>query len=179
MLASDLSLPPNQIGRPRIKSLTTIRYECPLRTEISSMPMARGGGRAHALQLGAHVLLVQFLDRAPVQFQLFGDILDGARAAAPADEPRKPLGIERVVGEKRQMLAFHLARARAANPAYLELEVYPRIGAGQVAGPTRRAVVPTGVHPPTVLAKRFFERRTSGMTLASGSPKMPRMSSRG
>src|SRR3981189_1781537 len=44
MLASERSSPPNQIGRPRTRSLTTIREVGAWRIEISSMPMARGEG---------------------------------------------------------------------------------------------------------------------------------------
>ena len=43
-LSSERSLPPNQMGRPRSKSLTTMRYLCPWAMAISSMPIARGAG---------------------------------------------------------------------------------------------------------------------------------------
>src|SRR6185312_656874 len=44
MLASERSLPPNQMGRPRSRSLTTMRYWCPLAMAISSMPIPWGAG---------------------------------------------------------------------------------------------------------------------------------------
>ena len=135
--------------------------------------------RTGAFQLDAHVFFVEFLDRTPVQFQFLGHVLDGARPAAAADVPGKPLRIERVVGQKVELFASHLASTGAAQAPYLEFEVDPRVGAGLVAGASGRAVVPARVRSPAVLADRFFERRTSGMTRVIGSPKMPWMSSRG
>jgi hypothetical protein len=44
MLASERLLPPNQIGRWRTRSLTTLRWLDPLRIEISSMPITVGPG---------------------------------------------------------------------------------------------------------------------------------------
>ena len=63
--------------------------------------------RAGTRELGAHVLLVQRLDRIPVQVQLLGDILDRGAATAPADVVGKPLRVERVVAEKVEPLALH------------------------------------------------------------------------
>ena len=135
--------------------------------------------RTGTLQLDAHVVLVEFLDRTPVQFQFLGDILDRARPAAAADIPGKPLRIERVVGQKVQVLAPHFAGTGAAQAPHLEFEVDPRVGAGLIASTSCRAVVPARVLSPAVFADRFFERRKRGMTRANGSPKIPRMSSRG
>jgi hypothetical protein len=134
---------------------------------------------SRALQLRLHVLLVEFLDGAPVQIQFLGDILEGARATTPTDKPGKPLGVERVVGEKVEMFAPHLTVARAAQPSNLELQVDPRVAAGQVSCLSGRAVVPTRMHATTFLADGFFRRRTRRMTRAFESPKTPRTDSSG
>jgi len=106
--------------------------------------------------------------------EFFGDILEGARATAPTDKPRKSLGVKRVVGEEIQMFASHLAAAWAAQTSNIELQVNSRVAAGKVARSKRTAVVPTRVCSTTFLADRLFERRTSVMTRAFESPKTPR-----
>jgi len=136
-------------------------------------------GRAGPLQLNAHVLLVQFLDRVPIQVQFPGHILDRGLAAAPADEPGEAFGVERVVGQKVETLAFHLAAAPALNAPHLDVQVHARVGTGQVAYPAHLPVVPAGVHLAASPAHRFFERRTRRITRAFGSPKTPVMVSAG
>src|ERR1019366_428115 len=79
--------------------------------------------RTGTLELRAHVLLVQLLDRIPVQMQFLGDVLDRRRAAAPAHVVREALGIERIVGQKLQPLALHRGTLAAANPAHFQIEV--------------------------------------------------------
>jgi hypothetical protein len=138
-----------------------------------------GARRTRFLQLGGHVLLVQFLDGVPVQMQFFGDILDAARATAAPDIPGKPLGAERIVGQEVELLPPHLAATPAENPPNLDFEVDPRVAARQIAHSTCRAVVPTRVRSTAFLADCFFERRTRVMTRAIGSPKMPCTSSCG
>jgi hypothetical protein len=44
MLASERSVPPNQIGRSRIRSLTTMRYWWRFLIDNSSIPMTFGPG---------------------------------------------------------------------------------------------------------------------------------------
>jgi len=130
-------------------------------------------GHACSLQLNAHVVLVQFLDRVPIQVQFPGHILDRGLAAAPADKPGEAFGVERVVGQKVETLAFHLAAAPALNAPYLDVQVNARVGTGQVAYPAHLPVVPAGVHLAARPAHRFFERRTRVITRAFGSPKTP------
>jgi hypothetical protein len=77
------------------------------------------------------------------------------------------------------MLSFHLAAAPAKNPPNLEFQIDPRIATGQIPDAPCRAVVPTRVRSTTLLADRFFERRTSVMTRAFESPKTPRTNSSG
>jgi len=133
-----------------------------------------GAGRAGLGQLRSHVLLLESLDRVPVEMQLLGQVLDRGRTAAPAHVVRKALGIERVVGQELQPLALHLAATAALHAPNLELEVDACIAAGQIARPMRAPVVPTRLRSATAAAGRFFERRSRVMTRAFGSPKMPR-----
>src|SRR5712692_2228690 len=67
-------------------------------------------------ELLLHVLLVEFLDGAPIQVQLAGDVLDRRGPTAPAHKERKALGVEGVVGEPRQLLLLHFAATPAAAP---------------------------------------------------------------
>ena len=60
-------------------------------------------------KLRSHVLLIELLDRVPVELELLGDVLDRGRATAPPYVIGKALGIKRVVGQKLQSLdrRFH------------------------------------------------------------------------
>ena len=137
-------------------------------------PDRLGSGCACLGQLGTHVLHFKFLDRMPIQTQLLGNILDrGTPAASPYIES-KALGIKGVVGQERQMLAFHLATNEALHASYFELEINVAVGTGQIANLARAAVVPTRANVAAATTCVFFERRTSVMTRAFGSPKTPR-----
>jgi hypothetical protein len=111
--------------------------------------------------------------------QFFGDILEGARATAPAHMPGEPLRIERIVGKEVQMLPLHLAAMPAQNPSNLEFQIDPSVATGQVAHTPCRSVVPTRLRSTTFLADGFFERRTSVTMRAFESPKTPRTNSCG
>jgi hypothetical protein len=87
---------------------------------------------AGPFQLSRQVLLVQLLDGMPVQVQFLGDVLNGTRPATPADEPGKPLGIERVVGKEVETLALHLAAASASNPPTCAIAVQHQAQGAQV-----------------------------------------------
>jgi hypothetical protein len=65
---------------------------------------------AHTLELGFHILLVECLDRVPVQLQLRRHILDCCRPTAPADIMGKSLGIERVDVGNSIPIAFAVLR---------------------------------------------------------------------
>ena len=125
-------------------------------------------------QLRLNVLLLQRLDRVPVEMKLFGKILDRGRAATPTHVMRKALGIERVVGQEIEPLAFHFSAALALNTPDLELQVDPPVTARQISCSARTPIVPAGVDTAAAAAGRFFERRTRSMTQAFGSPKTPR-----
>ncbi len=130
--------------------------------------------RACLGQLRRHVLLLQRLDRIPVQLQFFGNILDRPRAAAPPYVVGKALGIEGIVGQESELLALHFAAALALNTPDLELQVHAPVATGQISNLPQAPVVPARVHSTTAAADVFFERRTRVMTRAFGSPKTPR-----
>src|SRR5215831_15195733 len=130
--------------------------------------------RAGTLELGLHVLHLKRLDGVPVQPQLPRHILDRPGAAAAADVVAKALGVERIIGQKVEPLALHLATAAAGDPPHLQFEENARVAARQVAHPADLAVVPTHLDVTATAAGRFFERRLSVITRAFGSPKMPR-----
>src|ERR1700730_6910543 len=73
-------------------------------------------GRAHALELGFHVLLVQRLDRVPVQRQVLSHVLDRCRPTTLAHIVCKTLGVERIVRQKIEPFLLHLATTAALEP---------------------------------------------------------------
>ena len=135
--------------------------------------------RTGTLELGTHVLLVQFLDAVPVEVQLLRDVLDGFLRAAPPHVVGEAPRVERAVGQEAEPLGLHRLAAAAIHPPQFELEIDAVGTAGQIAHPPRPAVVPPGVNSPAAATGRFFERRTSLTTRACGSPKIPRTGSWG
>jgi len=127
-----------------------------------------------ALELRTHVLLVEFLDRVPIEAQLLGYVLDRRRATAPAHVIRKALGIERIVRQERQSLALHRATLTALNPTNLEVEQDAKRSARQVSHLPPCAVVEAAMHRSARATVRFFARRVSVTTRMCGSPKRPR-----
>lgn len=125
-------------------------------------------------QLRLHVLFFQRLDRVPIQVEFPGEILDRRRTTTQAHVMGKALGVERVVGQELESLAFHLAATSALHTLDLDFEVDTRIAAGKIAHLARPPVVPAHVRSATTAAACFFERRTRVMTRAFGSPKTPR-----
>ena len=77
-------------------------------------------------------------------------------AAAPANEVGEPLGVKRVVGQKVELLASHLAAKLAKYAPHIEFEIDPRVTARQIADATHRAIVPALVQASTTAAQRFF-----------------------
>ncbi len=129
---------------------------------------------AGSIELHLHILLIQRLDRMPVQMKFLGHVLDTRRTAAPAHNKAKALGIKRVVRKKVELLALHFPAIPALDASHRELDKYSGVPARQIACAPRRAVVPTRLHATTAAAHRFFERRVSVTTRAFGSPKTPR-----
>src|SRR5262249_47039915 len=121
-----------------------------------------------------HVLLIEFLDRVPIEVELLGNILDRRLAAPPLNKVGEPLRVEWVVGQKFKPLAYHFAAGPAKYAPHFEFEIYPRIAARKIAHAANRAVVPTAMQASTTTTSRFLERRLSLMMRALTSPKMPR-----
>ena len=115
-----------------------------------------GTRRAGTFKLRPHVLLLQRLHRVPVELQFPGHVLNGRCAHPPAHVKGKALRVQRVVGQKIQPLALHLAAASAGNPPNLQFQVHAGIAARQVAHPPYLAVVPSRVRPPAGAAAVFF-----------------------
>lgn len=84
-------------------------------------------GRAGAL--GFDVLLVERLDRVPVRLQFRRHVFDGRRPAATADIIGKALGVERIVRQKVEPLALHLATVTAVETSHLQFQKNPRVAA--------------------------------------------------
>jgi len=129
--------------------------------------------RSRSPQLRLHVLLLQRLDRLPVQVGLPGDIPD-RRDTAPASHPEgKALRIKRVVGQPLQALLLHFPATPAQNASDLHIQPDATVATRQIPNPSHLAVVKHPVCPSAGSAKRFFPRRRSLMTRAFGSPKIP------
>jgi len=107
-------------------------------------------------QLRCHVLLLQRPDRVPVELQFLGNILEGRRAAALAHVVGKPLGVEGIVGQEIELLAFHFTATPALNAADLELQIDPPVTARQISCSARTPIVPAGVDTTAAAAGRFF-----------------------
>ncbi len=86
----------------------------------------------------------------------------------------KALGIKRIVRQKLQPLPLHFAAASAIHSPNLELQIHPRVAAGQIPNLTNSSVVPTTLHPCAAAVCRFFDRRTRLTMRAFGLPKIPR-----
>jgi hypothetical protein len=137
-------------------------------------PDHSGAWLAGARQLSCHVLLIELLDRIPIEVELISNILDRRLSAAPADKVGEPLSKMRVVGQKIEPLAFHFATRPAKYASHGEFEKYSRVAAGKISHATCRAIVPAVVLAAARTAQRFFERRVSLMMRALGLPKIPR-----
>ena len=134
---------------------------------------------AGAAELLGHVLLVQLLDRLPIQEQVLGHRLDGTVPAASSHEEGKALGVERIVGQPVQSFGLHSATPGALDAANEEVEIDASIATREVAHPARSLIVIGWRHLPAAAADCFFPRRWSVSTTAHESPKMPWRVARG
>src|SRR5262245_60258751 len=134
-------------------------------------PNAPGSGRARPAQLLAHVLLVQLLDRLPVQAQFPCDIAQSGRATPPPDKEREAFGIERVGGQPGHLLLLHGPTVRTPHAPDLDLQINPRVATGEVAHSAHLVIVERSHRRPTDPAASFFPRRTSPRRWALGSAK--------
>jgi hypothetical protein len=90
-----------------------------------------GTRRTGALELPAHLLLVQLFDRVPVQLELLGHILAARLAAAPPHKVGEALGVERVVGQESSRPRFTLPQLpqctrRTSNSKYTRVSPQDR-----------------------------------------------------
>src|ERR1022692_3846966 len=134
---------------------------------------------ARTLQLLAHVLLLEPLDRVPVQVLLLGHVLDRAAAAAFADVAGKALAVQRVLKEILQPLALHGAAPPTLNAPHLQIQVNAVVPTGQIPCASPPAVVPAPMHRATGPTDCFFPRRTGVISRACGSPNRPCTVSKG
>lgn len=117
------------------------RYVCPLRMEISAMPMVRGTGRPAPLHLLLQVELVELLDRAVVQALQLGHRLVRHVAAQLAHMQGNALGVARVLGQPIEMLYVHASAPRTVDAPALELQVNPPVSHREIAHPLGALVV--------------------------------------
>src|SRR5450759_78610 len=134
-----------------------------------------GSGSTDAAQLLTHVLLVQFLDGAPVQMQLVRHIRDRRCPTAPSDEESKAFCIKRAVRQPRKLLLLHRATAGAPYPPQFELQVDAGIAAGEITNAVKLAVVDAIHQRVADPAVGFFFRRSKRRTRAFESPNTPRV----
>src|SRR5580692_11254605 len=130
--------------------------------------------RAGTFELSPHVLLLQRLDRVPVELELLGDIADRCLSATAADIERKAFGEVRIVRQKIQPFALHCATTAARHAPHFDFEKNPKSCARQIANLSHPPVVPAVPDPPAAAANGFFERRSSRTIRTSGSPNTPR-----
>src|SRR5262244_1305986 len=121
-----------------------------------------------------HVLLVQLLDRLPVQVQLPGDIAQGGCATPPPDQEGEAFGIEGIGSQPGYALLLYGSTVLTPHTPALDLQIDPRVAAGEVAHPPHLAVVERPRRRAAEAATSFFLCRTSRTMRALGSPKTPR-----
>jgi hypothetical protein len=117
-------------------------------------------------------------DAIPVSFNHVSEVLVGLQALsfelrAPV-AIRKALGIERIVGQKRQSLALHRATLTALNPTNFDVEYDAKGATRQISHLPPHTIVEAAMHRPASPTVRFFARRAKVTTRVCGSPKRPR-----
>src|SRR6516165_8363772 len=113
----------------------------------------RGAG---TLELGFHILLIERLDRMPVELQFNRNLLDRRSPTTLADIISKPLRIERIVRQKMELLPLHLAATAAVEPPHLHFEINPRVATRQITHAAQFAVVPAHLDTTATAANYFF-----------------------
>ena len=135
--------------------------------------MALGARYAGALDLLAHVDLVEVLHRAVVQALELGHRLVGHLPAERAHVHREPLREARVLRQPVEALYVHAAAPPAVDAPPLELHPDPPAGHREVASAAGPLVVPAPAPATTLPATRSFFRRRRRMARAYRSPKTP------
>ena len=104
---------------------------------------------------------------------LVRDVLDRRLPAAAPDVVGEALGVGRVVGQERQVLALHVAATPARHAPNLQLQKDIPDATGEIAYAPYPPVVPADVNNTADAADRFFERRTRVITRIRGLPNSP------
>ena len=134
---------------------------------------------AGALELLAHVLLVELLDRIPPQQQFLGHVLDRLAATAPSYVAGKAARVGCALEQKLQPLPLHRMARTAIDSADLQIQPDPILTALQIPHPSARPVVEAPVHCPARPTDRFLARRASVTIRAQASPNIPCTKARG
>ena len=142
--------------------------------EISSTPMTLTAGVPILRSCSLHVLLVQLLDRPPIQVRFLSNVFDRHGPTAPPHKESKSLAVERIVRKPLQLLLLHLHAPPAIDSAHLDLQVDSIIPTRQIPHPTPFAIVPPSLDIAAGTANCFFPRRRKPSMRAFGSPKIPR-----
>src|SRR6266571_4071040 len=108
-------------------------------------------------QLLPHVLLLEILDRVPVEMQFLGDVLDRRGPTTTAHVEGKALRVGTVVREERQRLLPHRAARNAFDAPYLDVQEDSEAPAREIPHPLALPVVEAPVLA-TTRARGFFER---------------------
>jgi hypothetical protein len=179
MLASERSSPPYQIGLPLSRSLNhdTVRMSLPQRYFV--YPDCPWSSYRISSKLLLHISFVQGFDCMPVQFQLFGYILDGHGSTLASYRVGKPLRIKGVVRQPGKFFPFHLATLFAVDPPDFHFQIDPGIPAGHIPYTSHCLVVVTAMHGTAVTACCFFWVLSRRITRALGSPNTPFILDRG
>lgn len=117
------------------------------------------------------------LERGPTGIKLLDNKdppPNGRSPAAPPDKERKPLRVQRAVGQPCELLLFHTPTGLAEHPADGHLQVDAGVATRQVPNPADLVGVEHPGHSAAGAARRFFPRRWSRRTRAFASPKTPR-----
>src|SRR6202035_3351437 len=95
ILPSERSLPPNQMGRLRSRSLTKTALRVPRSDRDLVYANHLRGRLPRTPQLLGHVLLVEGLDRFPIEVEFLSHVLDCRGSATPAHGQREALRVAR------------------------------------------------------------------------------------
>jgi hypothetical protein len=153
----------------RTRSLTTIRQPWPSRTEISSLPSARGPGRADTVKLGPQVLRLRFLTVSQSSLGSLTQVWDRCLPAAANAKRLVNCGLSAIKSSRS-----HGAAAAACDASHFEFQTIRNPALGTSRTCRTLPVVPDRLDPAATIANRFFECRSRRTIRAFGSPNTPR-----
>ena len=124
-------------------------------------------------ELLPHILLLQGLDRLPIQVQFLGHILKGRTSATTAHIKGKSFRIKGSFRQPFQAFRLHHMANSARHAPDFHIQVDAHVPTGKVPNPTDFPVVKNFVNTAADAANSFFPLRLSRITRPLGSPKMP------